>query len=180
MTTLRISSALAIALALAGCSTAPRSPEGRDALDQTARATLNQLKLEDSSLGIFLSSAYGYAVFPSIGKGGLIAGGSYGKGAVYERGNLVGFADVSQATIGLQAGGQSFSQVIVFQTREKLADFQSGNFTFTGNASAVAVQANAAAGTQFINGVAIFISDAAGLMAEASVGGQRFTYQPAK
>lgn len=162
-----------------GCATTPRTEEGRRALDLEAQAVLQRLSAADPTLPAFLERAYAYAVFPSIGKGGLGIGGAYGRGVVYERGQLIGFADVTQATLGLQIGGQSYSQLLVFQDKETLERFKSGNFTFAANASAVAVKAGAAAATDFQNGTAVFTQSEAGLMAEASIGGQRFTYQPA-
>lgn len=171
----------AIALALlTGCATTPRTEDGRASLQQEAQAKVTQLHAQDSSLRTFLDAAYGYVVYPSIGKGGWIAGGAYGRGVVYEKGQLVGYSDVTQASLGLQWGGQSYSQIIAFETKDRLDAFKSGNFTFTANASAVAVKAGAAASTQFKDGVAIFTQSDAGLMAEAAVGGQRFTYQSAK
>lgn len=171
--------ALIAALIVAGCATTPRTEDARRALDLEAQAVLKRLSSSDPTLPAFLERAHAYTVFPSIGKGALGVGGAYGRGVVYERGRVIGYADVTQATLGLQIGGQSYSQILVFQDRETLERFKSGNFTFAANASAVAVKAGAAAATDFQNGTAVFTQSEAGLMAEASVGGQRFTYQPA-
>jgi lipid-binding SYLF domain-containing protein len=162
---------------LSACSTAPTSEVKKVALDQESQATINRLSAQDPSLRSFLDKAHGYVVFPSIGKGGIGVGGAYGRGIVYERGAIVGYADVTQATIGLQLGGQSYSQIIAFEDKATFDAFKTGNFAFAANASAVAVKTGAAAATNFQNGTAVFTQSEAGLMGEAAVGGQRFTYQ---
>lgn len=161
-----------------GCSTTPRTEAERTSLDQESRAAYARMVEKDPSLRDFIGRSYGYVIFPSVGKGGLGVGGSYGRGIVYEQGRPVGYADMTQGTIGLQIGGQSFSQIIAFQTPNRLNDFRSGNFTFAANASAVAIKAGAASATDFKDGTAVFTDSEAGLMAEAAVGGQRFTFQP--
>lgn len=168
---------LIVGAGLVGCSTTPRTEAEKMTLVQQSQAALTKMQGEDSSLQSFLANSAGYAVFPEIGKGGLIAGGAYGKGVVYRRGAAVGYADMSQATIGAQIGGQSYTQIVVFQSEEKLQDFMANKLTFTANASAVAVKAGAAAATQFQNGVAVFARSDAGLMGEATVGGQQYRYQ---
>jgi lipid-binding SYLF domain-containing protein len=148
--------------------------------------------------GTFFKKAYGYAVFPTIGKAGLGIGGAFGKGRVYEHGRLVGDASMTQLSIGFQAGGQGYSEIIFFQDRKALDEFQSGNFEFGANASAVAITAGASAsagtsggsagasGTKkdaatagaYHEGLAVFTIAKGGLMYEASVGGQKFSYTP--
>lgn len=166
-----------LALIFAGCSTAPRTTESREALHSSADAALKTLYAADTNLKDFVGKAYGYAVFPEIGKGGLVVGGAYGRGVVYERGNPVGHSDVTQGSVGLQAGGQSFIQLICFENREAFERFTSGSFEFAGNASAVAIKAGASAAAKYADGVAVFTQPIGGLMFEASIGGQRFTYQ---
>jgi lipid-binding SYLF domain-containing protein len=164
---------------LIGCSTAPKTEEGRQALVQEADAALSKMISNDSSLREFIGKGVGYAMFPSVGKGGIGVGGAYGKGVVYEGGNVVGFADMSQASIGFQLGGQDYSELIVFETQSALDKFKTGEFEFAANASAVALKAGAAAGTNFKDNMAVFTQTNAGLMYEASIGGQKFTYLPA-
>ena len=164
-------------LALGGCSTAPRSAEGRADIETQADSALAKAKQTDPSLAPVLRDAAGYAVFPSVGKGGAGLGGAYGKGVLYERDRMVGYCDLSQATIGLQLGGQAYTQIIAFETREALNSFKAGQFAFDAQATAVALQAGAGANAPYAHGVAVFTMDEAGLMYEASVGGQRFSYQ---
>jgi lipid-binding SYLF domain-containing protein len=147
----------------------------------------------------FFETAYGYAVFPVIGKGGFVVGAAYGKGKVYRGGSATGTVTTGKMTIGLQFGGQAFSQIIFFQDERAYNEFTRGTFEFDLNASAVAVtagvQANAStmgssagasagpatgsqAKTNYHKGMAIFVHAKGGLMIEAAVGGQRFDFEP--
>ncbi len=149
----------------------------------------------------FFKNAYGYAVFPTIGKGGVGIGGAHGKGQVYRGGKVTGYTSMTQLTIGLQLGGQAFSQIIFFQDKRAYDDFTSGNFEFGAQATAVAITAGATAqagtggggasattggGTagkqesSYSNGMAIFTYVKGGLMYEASLGGQKFNFKPVK
>ncbi|UCE33012.1 MAG: hypothetical protein JSW68_13005 [Burkholderiales bacterium] len=147
----------------------------------------------------FFEHAYGYAVFPTIGKGGIGIGAAHGKGQVYRGSKLSGYTTMTQLTIGLQLGGQVYSQIIFFQDKRAYDEFTSGNFEFGAQASAVAITAGAQvqAGTTgagastsgvkgsgdqaggYYKGMAVFTHAKGGLMYEASIGGQKFTYQPA-
>ena len=147
----------------------------------------------------FFESAYGYAVFPLVGKGGFVVGAAYGEGQVYAKGAVTGSTKLVKASIGFQAGGQAYSQIIFFQDERAFKDFTSGNFEFDAGVSAVAVTAGVqakagtegmtagasagpATGTQAITnyhkGMAVFIHAKGGLMYEATVGGQKFSYTP--
>lgn len=146
----------------------------------------------------FFDNSYGFAVFPTVGKGGLGVGGARGDGRVYEQDIYVGDTTMTQLSVGLQAGGQAFSQIIFFADKRAFEEFTSGNFEFGANASAVAVTAGASAqagttgasssasgGTKnadtagsYYKGTAIFVIAKGGLMFEASVSGQRFSYRP--
>jgi len=154
--------------------------------------------------GEFIDDAYGYAVFPSIGKGGIGIGGAHGKGEVYRGGKLVGKTKMSQITYGLQLGGQVYSQMIFFRDERAFDDFTSGNFEFGAQATAVALTAGAQASTSSggggntssgtdadsskVNasekqydgrsGMATFTIAKGGLMYEATLGGQKFKYEP--
>jgi lipid-binding SYLF domain-containing protein len=164
--------------AMTACQNAPKNEQERATLGSDSNAALNSFLNDDSTLRPMVDRAAGYAIFPDIGKAGLIAGGAHGQGEVYERGRLIGYSSVTQGTIGLQAGAETYSELIVFQDQATLGKFKEGNFTFSGNLSAVAIKPGAASGTSFQNGVAVFTRTKGGLMAEASVGGQKFTYVP--
>jgi lipid-binding SYLF domain-containing protein len=168
----------AAALFLAGCSTAPQTGTDRSQLQTDSDAAVSDLKGQDSSLANVLAHSYGYAIFPSIGKGAVGVGGAYGQGEVYQGGNLIGYADMTQATAGVAIGGETYAELIVFQTGDALQRFTSGQLTFDADASAVAAKDGAAANARWENGIAIFTDVKGGLMANASVGGQKFNYEP--
>ena len=158
--------------------------------------TVALFKQAGASAGFFKSS-YGYAVFPTIGKGGFVVGGAHGKGRVYKEGRLVGDTTMNQVSVGFQAGGQAYSEIIFFQTRLDLARFESGKFALGAQASAVAITASASASTstagssagasgtqqnattagQYQDGMAVFTIAKGGLMYEAAVAGQKFSYE---
>jgi lipid-binding SYLF domain-containing protein len=165
-------------LALCGCNTAPKSAEGKQNLRRTSDDALNQAMQTDATLREVIRTSAGYAVFPEVGKGAIGIGGAYGKGDVHQSGSLVGYCDMTQASIGFQLGGQAYSEILVFQTPEALELFKRGNYRFDAQATAVALKSGAGANAKFANGVAVFTMDEAGLMYEASVGGQKFSYQP--
>jgi lipid-binding SYLF domain-containing protein len=145
----------------------------------------------------FFKNSYAYAVFPNIGEGGFVVGGAFGKGRVYAQGQLIGDATMKQLSVGFQAGGKDFSQIIFFQDKRALEQFESGNFEFSAGASAIAVTAgaNASVGTNgatsgasagkrdantdgvYNAGMAVFTIAKGGLMYAAALAGQKFTYE---
>ncbi len=170
--------AVAVIAALhTGCQTAPKTQSDKDELHNEVKIAIMRFKDKDPGMDQFFSSAKGYAVFPSVGKGGFIVGGAYGKGELYEKGKMVGHCDLSQGSIGAQIGGQGYREIIFFETTTALASFKSGTFEFAGQASAVAAAAGASADADYEHGVAVFTMARGGLMAEASIGGQNFSYQ---
>jgi lipid-binding SYLF domain-containing protein len=170
----------AFGFGLVGCQTAPDTPEKKEALDNKVQSTLSAMRSEDPSFGDFLDKAYAYAVYPSVGKGAFVFGGAYGKGEVYEGGRMIGFSDMSQATVGAQIGGQEYSEVIAFENKAALDKFISKEYAFDASVSAVALKSGVAKTARFSQGIAVFKYIKGGLMADASVGGQRFRYTPAR
>jgi lipid-binding SYLF domain-containing protein len=146
--------------------------------------------------GTFFAKSYAYAVFPTIGKAGLGVGGARGKGRVYEKGKVIGEATMTQLSVGLQAGGQAYSEIVFFQDKRSLDEFTSGNFEFGAgmNAIAITAAAGASAGTTgseagasggkkdattvgaYYKGMAVFTIAKGGLMYEASISGQKFKF----
>lgn len=169
------STALMVAL-LTGCSTVPPTTEERDELLQKAEAERQEWKKVDPDMEAFVQKRYGFAFFPEITKGGLVFGGAYGRGVVFERGQHIGYADVTQASFGLQAGGQTYSELIVFEDKAALDRFKQNRTDFGANASAIIAETGAATNARFVDGVAVFVRPLVGAMAEASLGGQRTTY----
>ena len=166
-----------LAILLSGCQTAPKTEAEKDDLEMQAESTVVTFKTLDPQMKTFFDSAQGYAVFPTIGKGGLGVGGAYGKGVLYENDKVVGYCDLSQGSIGFQIGGQGYSEIIFFQTKHTLATFKAGEFAFAAQASGVAVKAGASADASYTAGVAVFTRPQGGLMGEAAIGGQNFTYE---
>ena len=144
---------------------------------QKAEAAVDMFKKADPTLDKFFKSAKGWAVFPSVAKGAIGIGGAGGKGVLFEKGTPVGKTSLTQVTIGLALGGQSFSEIIFFENDRALTDFKDGRFALAAQASAVALTSGAGAAARYDNGVALFIMNPKGLMLEASVGGQQFSYQ---
>lgn len=155
---------------------ATEKAENQPATGKAAAETIAAFKNKDPNIKVFFDKAQGYAVFPTVGKGGIGIGGAYGKGEVYERGKLAGTSSLTQLTIGFQLGGQAYSEIIFFKDKATLDQFKSGNFEFSAQASAVAITAGASADAGYNNGVAIFTLAKGGLMYEASIGGQKFGY----
>lgn len=174
--------ALALLAMLAiGCQTAPKTQEAKADLESDAQHALSQMRATDESLEGVVEKGVGHVIFPNAGKGGLILGGGYGRGVVYdEANNQIGFADITQLSAGAQIGGQAFAELLVFQTKEALDRFKNNQLTFRANASAVIVKAGAAASATAQDGVLVFIMPKAGAMAEATISGQRFTYTSAE
>lgn len=169
---------LALGLAVAGCATAPKTPSERAELQTDAQATLQAMKTRDPGLQNLLNTAYAYAVFPEIGKGGFIAGAAHGRGVVFQQGRPIGYVQLSQGSLGAQIGAQTFSELLVLRDQAQLQRLQAGNFSLGGNVSAVVLTAGAAASTRFTDGVAVFVMPRGGVMAELSVSGQQISYQP--
>ncbi|MBA3011362.1 MAG: lipid-binding SYLF domain-containing protein [Proteobacteria bacterium] len=147
----------------------------------------------------FFKDCYGYAVFPLVGKGGIMIGGAFGKGQVYKQGKLSGTVTLTKLSVGFQLGGQAFSEIIFLQDKRSYDEFTSGNYEFDGSLSAVAVTAGAQAKagtegatagasagpatgvqaqTNYNKGIAVFVHTRGGLMYEASIGGQKFDFTP--
>jgi len=162
--------------------------------------TVNVFK-KSEAVQPFFKNAYGYAVFPTVGKAGIGIGGSYGTGQVYRGGKVTGEVSLVKGSFGWQLGAQAFSQMIFLKDKRAYDEFTSGNFEFDATASAVAITAGAQASagtegasagasagpdtgaqakTSYHKGMVVFIHAKGGLMYEASIGGQKFTFKPKK
>ncbi len=130
----------------------------------------------DAPMKSHFDNAYGYVIFPSIGKGAIGVGGAAGNGVLYENGTAVGSAKMKQVSFGLQLGGQSYREVIFFENKAALDQFKEGKLEFSGQASAVAARKGASADAKYRGGILVFTEEKKGLMLEASIGGQKFSY----
>ena len=168
---------LLVTFVATGC-TAPRVTESELlAMENDAASAMVDFTSEDPGTRAWFDESYGYAIFPNIGKGGVGVGGAYGTGLVYEQGSVIGTSALSQVTIGFQLGGQTYKEVVFFEDEPALVRFTSGDFELAAQASVVLLTAGASADADFRDGMAIFTMPNGGLMYEASVGGQRFSFR---
>lgn len=168
-----------ILVALTGCrSYDPNRPSEEEVQRVKVEEAIASFKDRDPDIKRWFDNAYGYAVFPTVGKGAVAVGGAYGRGRLYEQGQYVGNTSMKQLTVGFQWGGQAYSEIIFFEDAEVLEDFKNGNFEFGAQVSAVAATLGASADAAYDKGVAVFTIAKGGLMYEASVGGQKFNYYP--
>jgi lipid-binding SYLF domain-containing protein len=140
--------------------------------------TVKRFRETDPSLKEFFETSVGYAVFPEVAKGAAGIGAAHGNGVLYENGSMVGYSELAQGSIGVQLGGQVYSELVFFENERSLNDFKQGNLEFAAQASAVAAAEGAAANADYDQGVAVFTMGQQGLMFEASIGGQKFSYTP--
>jgi len=147
-------------------------------LQNEVKTSLAEFAKSNPKVEAHLHTAYAFAFFPKITKGGLGIGGAGGKGLVFDDKTVIGESKLAQATFGLQAGGQQYMEIILFEDQPALDRFTAGKVKFSGQASAVALKDGASADVDYQDGVAIFTKTIGGLMAEASVGGQSFKYKP--
>ena len=146
-------------------------------LHEDATATLGRLRQKHPNLKDELEKAHGYAVFPSLGRASLVLGGTYGKGEVFEKGKSVGFASLTQITVGVQVGGQTLSELVFFHDREALERFKGGKAAFAANASAGLIKA-AATGTSNPSPFTAHAYSRGGMVLELSLGGQKLSFIP--
>ena len=152
-------------------------PDTTDKMEMEVKRAILDILIKDSGIQRFFDDSAGYAVFPGVGKGGIIFGGAFGRGLVIVNERVDGFASLSQVTFGIQLGGQKYSQFIFFKDQTALDHFKRGNFEFGAQASAVAITVGASADAAYDMGVAVFTIARGGLMFEGTISGQRFSYQ---
>ncbi len=146
--------------------------------EKNVHESIAEFKKHDPDMLTFFDKAWGYAVFPDVGKAGMGIGGAHGSGLVFEQGVLVGSAKLTQLTFGFQLGAQLYQEIIFFEDKAALDDFKGGHYELGAQASVVAVTAGASVDAGYSHGVAVFTLAKGGLMYEATVGGQKFKYMP--
>jgi len=172
---------LLVVLGTASCSTTPATSQQQTALTREADATLETMLARDHDLQPLLERSAGYAIFPNVGKGGLIVGGAFGRGAVYGKAEtppeMLGFARVTQGSVGGIVGARSYALLLIFEEKHDLDRFTAGGeVAFGAEATAIALTEGSSATTRFDNGVAVFAMPRGGLMADASLSGQSFMF----
>ena len=171
--------AVALLVAATGCESNAKTDSGKlNVLEADANATMVRAREIDPGIDLFARNAYAYAIYPKVGTGGFILSIGYGDGVVYSDGDLIATSAIKSGGLGATIGGQAYSELLFFENAAALRQFQTGNFKFGATASAVALHAGAAAETKYQSGMALFIIGQSGLMVDASVGGQSFTYNP--
>jgi lipid-binding SYLF domain-containing protein len=160
------------------CASVAYSQGWKPELESDCNEALEMMLTDAPKLQTYKEKAYAYAVFPVITKAGLVIGGAAGQGMVFKDGNPIASSKLKQGSFGLQAGGQQYSEVIFFKDEAAFDRFKSGNLKFSGQASAVAIVPGASFDVDYQDGVAVFTRIKGGLMAEASLGGQHFSYVP--
>ena len=151
-----------------------------DDLAVRSQQTITSFQNANPNLQSFMASSAGYAVFPSVGKGGLVIGGARGTGLLYQNGAIVGRTTLTQGSIGAQIGGQTFSQIIVFESPTAVSNFKSGNFQMGADVNAVALSSSVSKSVPltYSRGLAVFTMQQSGLMVQAAVSGQKFSFEP--
>ncbi|MHA7944392.1 lipid-binding SYLF domain-containing protein [Formosa sp. 3Alg 14/1] len=167
-------------IGLMACTVSAQSDKDQEIIKDAEMAKQTLLD-GNEALKDFFNKAAGYVIFPNVGKGGFIVGGASGNGVVYEKGGAkVGMASLKKVNIGLQAGGEAIIEVIFFETNTELDEFKKGKFKFDAGASATAIKSGESFNAKYSEGVAVFTQTKGGLMADASVGGQKFKFKPFK
>ncbi|HET6769781.1 MAG TPA: YSC84-related protein [Chitinophagaceae bacterium] len=166
-----------IANLVANNSAYAQAEDKDDKIVADANEARNDFIKTDGLMKNLFENSYGYVIFPNVGKGAIGIGGAAGNGAVFQKGNLIGMAKMTQVSIGFQWGGQAYREVIFFESEADLQRFKENKIEFSGQASAVAATKGAAANVKYKDGVMIFSQVKGGLMYEASVGGQKFKYR---
>lgn len=167
------------AIVAAGLASPPaRAGGGHAGQVKAAQEAAEAFRRSEPGLARFFDGAVGYAVFPAVGKGAAVVGGAHGSGVLFEHGEPTGLATLTQVTVGAQLGGQSYSEIVFFETPDALARFKESQLAMAAQVSAVVARSGASADARYSRGVAVFTLPKAGLMAEASVGGQRFAFRP--
>ncbi len=175
-----LSLAAAVLVALPAARAAAWDPEEAKKEDREYEESLADFKKTEPRLKVYFENAYGYALFPTVGKGGFVVGATYGKGRVYVGGKLVGTSTLSQGSVGATVGYEAFGEIVFFSNKAAFEEFKNGHAKFAAKASAYAIKAGAGTTADYDNGVAVFVKGKGGLMADASIGGQGFTYEPVK
>ena len=155
-----------------------QSEEKKEKIIEDAKEAKEDFLEGDWQMKKHFSNAYGYVIYPNVGKGGIGIGGAAGNGVAWEQGNMVGMAKLSQVSIGFQWGGQAYREVIFFESKKEMDRFKENKVELSAQASAIAVTAGASADAKYVDGVMVYTMQKGGLMYEASVGGQKFKFNP--
>lgn len=174
----RITTLALLALATFVSPQLSRAQEDKESLQNNSKEAKMAFINTDESMKNLFDNSYGYVIFPNVTKAAVVVGGAGARGIAYEQGKAIGMAKMTQVTLGAQAGGQEYRQVIFFENKAAMDRFKENKIEFSGQVSAIAVKSGAAATAKYADGVSVFTQGKGGLMLEASLGGQKFTYDP--
>ena len=169
--------ALIAALAPA-CASTPKTPQEVQTVETKADTALAEMRQRDPSIDQVLGNAYAYAVFPDVGKAGFIAGGTSGTGILYEHGRPTGNVKLTAASVGAQAGAESYSELVILHNQDEVNRLKSGGFDLGANATAVVLKAGGGAATNTTGGQAVYVLPKSGAMVDVSVAGQKMKFEP--
>jgi lipid-binding SYLF domain-containing protein len=167
---------LLVIFSIATSATA-QSDSKKQKIAEDSKAAKEDFIKADKGISGFFGKAYGYVIFPNVGKAAVGIGGASGNGTVYQQGAIIGTAKLSQVTVGFQAGGQAYREVVFFENSTSMERFKKNKIEFSAQVSAVAATAGASANAKYVDGVMVFTMQKGGLMYEASVGGQKFKFE---
>jgi lipid-binding SYLF domain-containing protein len=170
-------SILTLAFALGTVIAFAQSAQKNKQIEEDSRTAKEAFLEDDAEMQALFENSFGYIILPNVGKGGFGIGGAAGNGVAFEGENQVGYAKMTQITIGFQAGGQAYSEVIFFENEKAFDRFKANNIEMSAQVSAVAAAEGASLNAKYIDGVAVFTRIKGGLMYEASVGGQQFKFR---
>ncbi len=178
MNALKTSAGLLLALlaATAGCASTPSTAAEKADLSDDAQTKLRSLERDIPDLKDTVEGGYGYAILPSIAKGGLVFEGASGLGVVYEQDQFIGYAHLTMVNFGAVIGGEDYTELLVFKTKAALDDFKANNLKFNAHAGATALKAGVQVNAKFVDDVAVLIQTNSGFDIDASIGGQQFTF----
>jgi lipid-binding SYLF domain-containing protein len=169
---------LGVVVLVAGCATVPKTEAKRSQLETDALQAKAEMVARDPGIGPLLDQAAGYLVFPEVKQGGFVVGGASGRGVVFEHGRAAGFAELSQASIGAQIGGQKYAEMVIVRDRWTLDKIKAGSFDVGGHASATILRAGAGSATRFgETGVAVVVNPIGGAMLNLSLTGQQIRWK---
>ncbi|MCX7547212.1 lipid-binding SYLF domain-containing protein [Xanthomarina sp. F1114] len=170
---------MAVCLLFISIGVTAQNDKDKQVISDAEKAKTTLLE-KDAGLEKFLDTSAGYVIFPNVGKGALIIGGATGNGVVYENEQIIGMSKLMNLSLGLQAGGESHIEIIFFETQKALDEFKEGNFEFSARLSAVAADKGVSKDADYNDNVLVVTMPKVGLMADTSVGGQKFTFHPFK
>jgi lipid-binding SYLF domain-containing protein len=171
-----ISGVVCILVILTGCSTTPEKTGAKAVLSAEVDEAVAEFKAQDPTIQSFFDNSYGYAVLPRVTKGAFWFGVAGGRGQVFRQGQMIGYCKMGQATLGFSFGGEFFREIIFFRQQQDLDRFTVGEFAFSAQVTGTAITAGAAAKVDYKDGMAVFVLADRGLMVDASLGGQKFSY----